>query len=75
MGLWDWFIVKKKRKKNVWKWRGKPLYRKGHRVYWKGVPVDDDEFEAVRMDKRELRAYNSAVRRANSRIRRRKRKV
>lgn len=58
MGLWDWFISKPKKRNKKWR---KPLYRIGKRVYWKGIPVDDDEFEAVRMDNKELREYNSYV--------------
>jgi hypothetical protein len=64
MGLWGWFIQKPKRIR----WRGKPLYRKGNRVYWKGIPVDDDDFEAVRKNPAELRQYNFWVRKREAKI-------
>lgn len=68
MGLWDWFIVKKKHNKIIY-WRGKPLYHVGKRVYWKGIPVDDDAFnERVRQNSLELRQYNFWVRKTNRRI-------
>jgi len=52
----------------------KPLYRKHGKVYWKGIPVDDDLFdELMRSDPEERNLYNKAVRRANKRIKRNRR--
>ena len=48
----------------------KPLYRINGRVYWKGIPVDDDEFDMLRQyHPEEIRAYNYHVNKANKRIR------
>ncbi len=57
----------KDKKQTFKKWRGKPLYRKGGRAYWKGIPVDDDEFESVRQNPAELRQYNFWVKKLNKR--------
>lgn len=67
MGLWDWFFVKQP----VMKWKGRPLYRRGGQIYWKGIRVNDDEFEAVRQNRAELRQYNYWVRKLNRRRKRR----
>lgn len=71
-GLIEWFILRKNRKNRFHnkRWR-RPLYRIEGRVYWKGIPVDDDEFEAVRMNKRELNEYNYWVKKLNRRNKKR----
>lgn len=68
MSLWSLLFGKKK----VRRWRGKPLYRKGKTIYWKDMPVHDDEFESVRENPAELRQYNYWVRKLNRRLRRRR---
>jgi hypothetical protein len=67
-------LVGYKRGKQVLKpiYYKQPLYRKNGRTYWKGTPTDDDEFEAVKQDPKELRAYNYWVRRLNRRNRKKK---
>lgn len=57
----------------VYKWKGKghPLYRKNNKIYWKGIPTDDDEFCMV-MDiyPEEYKQYNYWIRRLNKRVKR-----
>jgi len=62
-------ILKILKRKTFHKHYRQPLYRIGDRTYWKGIPIDDDEFEAVKRDSKELREYNYWVRRLNRRRR------
>ena len=53
----------------------KPLYRKNGQVYWKGIPIHDDEFDFLMQGSpEELLAYNFHVRKANRRVRHRTRR-
>lgn len=64
------FYKKRRRRNSGIRWKGKPLYRVEGRVYWKGIAVDDDEFEVVRINPKELKQYNYWVKKLNRRKRR-----
>ena len=66
----DWIMGKR----GIKKWKGKPLYRKGNQIYWKGCRVDDDEFSRLMYNNsEEVAQYNRYVRNANRRKNKRKR--
>lgn len=72
MELFDWFKSLFGKKQRSKRWRGRPLYKVNGITYWKGIRVDDDLFENVRCDPKELKAYNFWVRKLNRKIKYRK---
>jgi hypothetical protein len=77
MSLWNSLLefCLGKKQRRVLKWRGKPLYRKGKDIYWKGYRVGDDYFDALMRDEDERRQYNYYVKIANRKLRQRNRNL